>query len=96
MKVLNEHESWRGIYGKRNSRLKDQELILRFLALFFDGANYQRPMNEFLNKFSKKYKRADQAFLSQAAKVFKGTIDFSLKLSDARLSAQYRVSTPHF
>jgi hypothetical protein len=75
VKELNEHDSWRGIYGKRNSRLKDQELILRFLALFFDGAHYERPMNEFLNKFSKKYKQADQGFLSHAAKIFRDTVD---------------------
>jgi hypothetical protein len=75
VKELNEHESWRGIYGKRNSRLKDQELILRFLALFFDGEHYERPMNEFLNKFSKKYKHAEQGFLDHAAQVFKNTID---------------------
>jgi uncharacterized protein with ParB-like and HNH nuclease domain len=75
IKVLNEHESWREIYGKRNSRLKDQELILRFLALYFDGPQYQRPMNEFLNKFSKKHKDADDTFLQQARKLFTETID---------------------
>jgi len=75
IKELNEHGSWREIYGKRNSRLKDQELILRFLALFFDGQQYQRPMNEFLNKFSKKHKDADDIFLQQARGVFTETID---------------------
>lgn len=75
VKQLNDHESWRGIYGKRNSRLKDQELILRFLALFYDGAAYERPMNEFLNKFSKKYKHAEEKFLKHAGSLFKNTID---------------------
>lgn len=31
--------------------MRDQELILRFLALFFNGENYQRPMEEFPNSF---------------------------------------------
>ena len=75
IKELNEHESWREIYGKRNSRLKDQELILRFLALYFDGEHYQRPMNEFLNRFSKKHKDAVDDFLQQARKLFTETID---------------------
>ncbi|NJN28741.1 MAG: DUF262 domain-containing protein [Cyclobacteriaceae bacterium] len=28
---LNEHPSWRELFGKKNNRLKDQEMILRFL-----------------------------------------------------------------
>jgi hypothetical protein len=75
VKELNNHDTWREIYGKRNSRLKDQELILRFLAFFFDGENYERPMNEFLNKFSGKYKHADATFLTQAESIFKTTIN---------------------
>jgi len=31
--------------------LKDQELILRFFALYFFLDEYERPMNEFLNKY---------------------------------------------
>jgi uncharacterized protein with ParB-like and HNH nuclease domain len=51
LSVLNDHAVWRHIYGSKNKRLKDQELILRFLALFYDQDKYQRPMNEFLNNF---------------------------------------------
>lgn len=80
VKHLNEHESWRAIYGKRNSRLKDQELILRFLALLFEADGYARPMNEFLNKFSKKYKHADEQFLNHAERIFSATIDVVFRL----------------
>jgi hypothetical protein len=31
--------------------MRDQELILRFLALYFDGEHYSRPMKGFLNSF---------------------------------------------
>jgi hypothetical protein len=48
---LNEIEAWRNVYGAPSNRLKDQELVLRFLALYFSSDNYSRPMKEFLNKF---------------------------------------------
>jgi hypothetical protein len=40
---LNEYNSWRQIYGPDDSRMRDQELILRFLALLHEGSSYQRP-----------------------------------------------------
>jgi len=75
LKTLNDHAGWRAVYGTRNPTLKDQELILRFFALYFDGGSYEAPMNEFLNKFSAKYRKADQAFLDRCAVLFIGSID---------------------
>lgn len=49
---LNQNEFWRLLFGRPNSRLKDQELILRFMALYIDNERYARPMEEFLNKFT--------------------------------------------
>ncbi len=48
--------------------------MLRFLALYFYGDQYERPMGEFLTKFAKKYQRANTSFLSQAERVFSETI----------------------
>lgn len=48
---LNNNQSWRNIYGLIDSRMKDQELILRFLALYFDGEKYKKPLKGFLNQF---------------------------------------------
>ncbi|CDM97845.1 MULTISPECIES: DUF262 domain-containing protein [Limnospira] len=50
---LNYHQCWRDIYGspKPDKRMRDQEMILRFLALYFEGDNYQKPMKGFLNQF---------------------------------------------
>ena len=48
---LNDHPGWRNIYGKPSLRLRDQELILRFLALCFSEKEYSRPLQEFLTKF---------------------------------------------
>lgn len=48
---LNEYKYWRNIFGKLHSRLKDQELILRYFALYFSFDKYERPMKEFLNTY---------------------------------------------
>jgi hypothetical protein len=48
---LNVNDEWRALYGKKSSRLKDLELILRFFALYFYAASYRRPMKEFLNRY---------------------------------------------
>ena len=75
IKELNQYDNWRKIYGVPSRRLKDQELILRFLALYYSSGNYTKPMKEFLNKFSHKHRNPDNAFLSQSARLFKVTID---------------------
>ena len=48
---LNEVPSWRQLYGKKSTRLKDIELILRFFALYYYGSKYRRPMKGFLNRY---------------------------------------------
>jgi len=48
---MNENADWRALYGRKNSRLKDIELILRFLALYFHAGSYERPMKAFLNRY---------------------------------------------
>lgn len=51
LKELNAGASWRAIYGPVNSLMRDQELILRFFALYHDSGQYSRPMKGFLNDF---------------------------------------------
>ena len=48
---LNDHESWREIFGPVHKRATDQELILRFIALFEKSQVYKKPMKGFLNDF---------------------------------------------
>jgi uncharacterized protein with ParB-like and HNH nuclease domain len=79
IKELNEYPPWRQIYGRKSGRLKDQELILRFLAFYFEGDKYERPMKEFLNKFSQSHRKADDLFLQSAQNEFTNTIDVVLK-----------------
>lgn len=52
LRTLNENADWRTLYGNKSNRLKDQELILRFFALRFWRDNYQRPMKDFLNRYT--------------------------------------------
>lgn len=73
---LNEYENWRELFGPKHSRLKDQELILRFFAFYINKENYEKPIKEFLNKFNQKYRNINQKTVEEWGGVFKRTIDF--------------------
>lgn len=62
---LNEHVSWREILGKPNphTRKKDIQLILRYMALFHDGASYRGPMVDFLSEFMGKNRNPTDEFM---------------------------------
>lgn len=73
---LNTDSSWRAIFGRPSATLKDQELILRFLAFYFNGQNYSRPMNEFLNKFTKAHRNFSGADRDIFSSLFTTTVNF--------------------
>lgn len=75
IRELNEYPGWREIFGKHSVALKDQELVLRFLALYFFAHEYERPMNEFLNKFTIWARRQPEDTWHTCSTVFKSTID---------------------
>jgi hypothetical protein len=53
VRALNGDANWREIFGeKRNARLKDEELVLRALAMFDRRGRYKSPMRDFLNEFA--------------------------------------------
>ncbi len=56
---LNGAEPWRDLYGPRSPRLKDQEQILRFIALYTESARYKRPLKGFLNTFVKEHRNCE-------------------------------------
>jgi hypothetical protein len=37
--------------------MRDQELILRFFALYYNEVSYSKPMKEFLNRFMRKHRK---------------------------------------
>lgn len=76
---LNDYPKWREIYGPLSKRRKDEELILRFLALKFDEASYIKPLRYFLNRFTAKNRAAAADVLAQYEKSFKSVVDFVAK-----------------
>jgi len=72
---MNYNEYWRRVFGKqRNGRLKDQELILRFLAMHERGESYTRPMRDFLDEFADDYNNIGVDKLNELKDLFSQTI----------------------
>ena len=71
---MNDNKSWREVYGKKSNRLKDQELLLRFLAMYFESEKYAKPMSEFLNRFALRNRNPAKEFLEECERKFVTTI----------------------
>ena len=74
LKSLNENSYWRELFGPVSSRLRDQELILRFLALYF-GDKYSKPMAGFLNNYMGANRHLKLQSSEQVSQVFNNTIE---------------------
>ena len=72
---LNNYDSWRNIFGGPSQRLRDQELILRFLALHFSEEQYYRPLKEFITKFLIRHRRPGPTVLASYADTFEAVSD---------------------
>jgi len=72
---LNRYPSWRSLYGARSSRLRDQELVLRAIALFMNSENYKRPLKKFLNDFVADNRDASNPDLDQIRLLFQAATD---------------------
>jgi uncharacterized protein with ParB-like and HNH nuclease domain len=76
---LNKNEKWRLLFAKNKNNhlhLKDQELILRFFALYFDSDKYEKPINKFLNKFMGSNKELIKYSKEQLGDLFNSMIEF--------------------
>jgi hypothetical protein len=73
---LNASREWRKIVGsdRPDRRMKDVELILRFLALQEEADQYKKPMKNFLSGFMKKYRNAKEADLERFERLFTETV----------------------
>jgi hypothetical protein len=71
---LNTNPDWRSLFGKISSRMRDRELILRFLALYRNSAHYSKPMKEFLNHFALRYRRIDTSTAQHFKTVFSAVV----------------------
>ncbi len=72
---LNEYPNWRLIVGEKSPKLKDQELIMRFLAMYFSSQEYSPPMLHFINVFTKLHQNPSSQFINEAKKTFIKVID---------------------
>lgn len=67
---LNRGSAWRNIYGKVSPRLRDQELILRILALYAVAPTYRRPLKTFLNNFAAEHRSLQRLNYEEIGAVF--------------------------
>lgn len=72
---LNEHPTWRAIFGPPNDRMRDHELIIRFFAMFEESENYKKPMVDFLNVYTKSNRDLSDDRAKYLSELFKNTID---------------------
>lgn len=93
---LNRNEDWRLVYGLAESkRLKDQELILRSLAMYEDGESYRAPMKTFLSNYMSKNQNPPAGRLALLGSVFQKTVSEistwigqeAFRLQEGRLNA---------
>ena len=70
IKEMNADANWRAMFGPEHRRQKDQELILRFWALYLQSEQYQAPMLKFLNDFAEDNREPNEDFLSQGKELF--------------------------
>ena len=78
---LNANTEWRKLFGKNkvDKRKRDEELILRFLALYFEGDSYSRPMKGFLNRFMKNNRDLQAYSRDQIKSLFANTVSCILE-----------------
>ena len=75
LNTLNQYPQWRTIYGPVSSRMKDQELILRFFALYYASENYTKPLVKFLNHYMKDNRHLQTQSETELVQLFTNTID---------------------
>jgi uncharacterized protein with ParB-like and HNH nuclease domain len=74
LKNLNKNKDWRELFGPVSATLRDQELILRFLALYFVKP-YSKPMADFLNKYMGKNRHLKLQSAEEISNLFYKTVE---------------------
>lgn len=77
-RVLNElitTPSWRSLFNKESARMKEQELILRFFALFYGYTTYKKGLKTFLNDFMSKNRNLERYPEGELKRLFVNSID---------------------
>ncbi len=73
---LNHDPTWRKLVGSGlpDKRMRDMELILRFLSLYEDSDKYTKPMKDFLSNFMRSNRHAKPQRLEEFRKIFASTV----------------------
>jgi len=77
-KLLHEltlNKKWQRFIGTKNNRKRHEELILRFLALYFDLDNYVEPIKHFVNVYMSKNKNLKLNSKDEILNIFNQTFD---------------------
>lgn len=74
---LNLHKEWRGILGKPETdrRMRDVELVVRFLALHFARPIYEKPLKDFISSFMSKNRNPTSEKLAEMRELFRTTCE---------------------
>lgn len=70
--MLSESPEWRRLYGRAARHLRDQELILRIIALNVTPGTYKRPLKKYLNDVMAAHRNLEQLDTSNLEECFKG------------------------
>ena len=70
--MLSESTEWRELYGKAARHLRDQELILRIIALNVTPGTYKRPLKKYLNDVMAAHRNLDKLATANLELCFKG------------------------
>lgn len=77
MNKLNDNSNWRKILGKPtiDSRMRDVEMILRFIGLYFFASEYKKPMKDFLSWVMKMKRNPTSIEVDDLRCLFEGTCE---------------------
>ena len=75
---------WCNLYGAKSFRKKDEEIILRFLALRYRRQGYERPMKQFLNNFMQEYRHPDDNCIREFWMNFERTVEAAATILTSR------------
>ena len=71
---LADNPQWKEVYGPGSAKKKDEEIILRFFALYHAQDRYERPMKQFLNDFMEAHRKMGDKVKRQFRHRFENTI----------------------
>ena len=75
---------WLQLYGASSGRKKDEEIILRFLALYHSIEKYKRPMKQFLNDFMSEHRNVDAELCNIFRRRFEATVKMVAEVIKAK------------